>query len=608
MNYNRSDPQPLTAIIGIVPIKNHLLRHLRAIFWIVTLVLGFLQVWANLHRVGADGVNYLDMGEAYVRGEWNVAINGLWSPLYSWVLGLTMLVIHPSPFWEYAVVHLVNFVIYMCALGCFEFFLSGLIRYQKIKASDVANTGYTMLPEWVWKVLGYTLFIWVSLDMIGLVLINPDMCVAAVVYLIAGLILRIRMGAANWRLFALLGVILGLGYLAKTVMFLLALVFLSVSLFSLGNLQKAIPRVLLSLLIFLAIASPLIVALSIAKGRLTLGDSGILNYAWYVNGIPSRHWQGDPAGSGIPRHPTRRIFDVPAVYEFGSPVGGTNPMWYDPSYWYEGVTPHFDISQQIRAVMQNSRELLSILFGLNGSMIVSLLILFSLTRRGWLIVRDFFAYWFLLVPAIMAFAMYTVVHLEARYVGPFVALTCLSAFASIHLPDSQEYKRLVNCVAIVMLAMVFIPVDSSVAPRYNSSKVLDLVRGQGIVPNVYWQVAERLSQLGVRQGDTVVTASYANFGNVEWAHLARVRIVAEVYFRYDEPDTEKNNYWAANPSTKNQINQAFAQTGAKVIVANNVPSWASTTGWFRIENTSYYVYCLPHGQCGSENSGNSAIR
>ena len=32
----------------------------------------------------SDGVSYLDIGDAYFRGDWKAAVNAYWSPVYSW--------------------------------------------------------------------------------------------------------------------------------------------------------------------------------------------------------------------------------------------------------------------------------------------------------------------------------------------------------------------------------------------------------------------------------------------------------------------------------------------------------------------------------------------
>src|SRR5262245_3270190 len=99
--------------------KTYSQQRLRAIFWLLATVVGILHVLAGFSYMDGDGMSYLDVGDAYVRGDWN--INAYWSPLYPYIIGLALFFLKPSPFWEFPVVHLVNFIIYLCALGCFDF-------------------------------------------------------------------------------------------------------------------------------------------------------------------------------------------------------------------------------------------------------------------------------------------------------------------------------------------------------------------------------------------------------------------------------------------------------------------------------------------------------
>ncbi len=39
-------------------------------------------VAARQQSISVDGVNYLEMGAAYWRADWETAVNGIWSPLY----------------------------------------------------------------------------------------------------------------------------------------------------------------------------------------------------------------------------------------------------------------------------------------------------------------------------------------------------------------------------------------------------------------------------------------------------------------------------------------------------------------------------------------------
>ena len=89
MNRNLARLRPFRAFAPVAPSRQW---QLRAFFWLVAVVLGALHAWAGAMRqsMNADGIAYLDMGDAYWRGDWNMAINSVWSPLYSWLLGLVI--------------------------------------------------------------------------------------------------------------------------------------------------------------------------------------------------------------------------------------------------------------------------------------------------------------------------------------------------------------------------------------------------------------------------------------------------------------------------------------------------------------------------------------
>jgi len=570
-------------------VKEHRWLWLHAACGSVAVALGLLQSWVNCHAMQSDGISYLDMGDAYLRGDWQMAINGYWSPLYSWLLGVALRVIKPSPYWEFPVAHLVNFIVYVCALAAFAFFLREVISWHRARADKLSGGERVTLPGWAWLVLGYALFMWTALDLITLRYVTPDMCVAAFVYVTSGLIVRMRRGLSGWLNFVMLGVALGFGYLAKAAMFPLAFVFLGVSLVAVGDLKRAGPRVAVALLIFLLIGAPFIVALSRAKGRLTFGDTGKLNYAWYVNEIGYRHWQGEPTGSGTPKHPTRKVAEEPEVYEFGSPVGGTYPHWYDPSYWYDGIAPRFDLIRHMKNMLWRPYFYSFFVFALHGSLLIGLFTLFYMSGRGRLVIKDVAASWFLLVPGLAGFAIYMQVYVETRFIGSFVLLLLIALFASVRLSDSPESRRLVACVMIIIVAMFSLTVGPSNArAAYRAAR--DITRGREAVPNVYWQIAEELKRMGLQPGDKVASLMYSNKENVYWARLAKVQIVAEMFS--DAYGKDEDDFWTADKVVRARIIETFAKAGANIIVANSAPSWAAAEGWRRIGNTDHYVFFL----------------
>jgi hypothetical protein len=428
---------------------------------------------------------------------------------------------------------------------------------------------------------------------------SPDVLVSALVFVASALLLRIRTRRAGWLTFALFGLTLGVGYLSKTFMFPLAFVFLAVSLFAYGSLRRAVPRVALALFVFLAVSAPFVAALSRAKHRLTIGDTARLNYAWHVNRTtPFIHWQGDAAGTrggatGTPAHPTRKLLDSPAVYEFGSPVAGTYPPWYDPTYWYEGVRTRASVIGQLKAVARNVLLAYQFMFYrfFPGAILACLFILFYMSRRSLRrLVRDAASYWFLLLPALVASSFYMLVHFEQRYFAPFVVIIGMSLFAALRLPRSKDSKRLTAALVFVTLAMFTLSLGYY-SSRELYSTLRDLAPGRTAAlgrEDVQWQVADELGRMGVARGDGVASIGNAMFN--AWPRLARVRVVAEISTRTGG-DVEK--FWAADAALKRQVIETFTRTGAKVVVAEGIPQWANNAdGWQRIGATNYYAYFL----------------
>jgi 4-amino-4-deoxy-L-arabinose transferase-like glycosyltransferase len=584
-------------------------RRLEKLCWLVAVALGFLQAWGRRHYsadgvayMGADGISYLDIGDAYWRGDWAAAVNAMWSPFYSWLTGLALRLFQPSPYNEFTVIQLLNFTLYLVSLASFVFFLRELKRFRDMRMSNdgVDRDGghernFETLPEWAWLIFAYAIFVWTSLSMNRVARTSPDVLVSALVFNASALLLRIRTRRAGWLTFALFGLTLGLGYLSKTFMFPLAFVFLASSLFATGNLRRAAPRVALALVVFLAVAAPFIVALSRAKGRPTIGDTARLNYAWHVNGAQIFiHWQGEPgAPHGTPAHPTRKLLDSPAVYEFASPVAGTYPPWYDPTYWHEGLTARVSLTRQLKTVARNALLAYQFLFYrfFPAAVAACLFILFYVSRRTPReLARDASGYLFLLAPALVASGFYLLVHFEQRYFAPFVVVIGMSLFASVRLARSPDIGRLVAALVIFTLAMFTLSVGYYSA-RDLSSTIRDLLApGRAARRDVQWQVADELRRMKIAPGDKV--ASIGNTMFHAWPRLARVRVVAEISRRTGD---EVEKFWAGDAALKNRVMETFAGTGAKVVVAEGIPPWAAgTEGWQRIGMTNYFVYPVSH--------------
>lgn len=552
----------------------------------LAVTLAALHTWVAIsaHSMNADGIVYLDLGDAFWRGEWGTAMNAVWSPLYAWILGLALRLFDPAITWEFALIHLVDFAIYLGALVCFEQLWRQLWLYQE---GEQPHDGRISLPEWAWLAIGYTLFIWVSMSLIEIWAVTPDMLMACFVLLAAAQLVRLRRGADRWRDFALLGLWLGLGYLTKAIMFPLAFVFLLMALFSLGDVRRTWPKVLLSLMVFLLISGPWIALISASRGRFTFSDASTITYLRYVQGLPFVHWQGeDPPVNGTPLHPTRQILATPPIYEFATPIGGTYPVATDPVYWYEGAETRLNLPAQLRLLLASGLFYLDLFARQQAVLVTAVLLAWGL---GWqrpssplLLLRRYG----LTLIALTAFALYAPVLVEGRYVGVFVILFWGDLLANWRLPDAPTNRRLIPALSLIAVAVMWLNIFA-----FNLDGLATVTRG-GTTASIYnappptWpgETAVALHDLGLQPGDQVGIIGYGF--DAFWARLARVKIVAEM------PDSAADLFWRGSQETQTQVLQAFAQSGARAIVAEYVPAYADTVGWRQVGNSNYYIYLL----------------
>ena len=586
MNDNRDVTKPTETQSSFTENIDTKLTRLELAFWLLAIILGFAHVWADHHYLmNADAMSYIDIAEAYLRRDWHTAVNSYWSPLYSWLIALGLAIARPSPYWKFAVVHLVNFGMYLFALACFCFLMREMLHRQRSKRGEVLEHGLVTLPDWALLALGYSLFIWSSLFLVTVQLESPDMLVAAFVYLATAILLRIRRQPSSWAPFALLGICLGLGFLAKSVMFLLTPVFLIAALLAARNIRRGLPRVAVALALFLIVAGPFIYAMSKSKGSLTTGRSGRLNYLWAINRVQNTHWQGDEPGSGTPKHTSRKIFDNPPAFEFAEPVGGTYPVWYDPTYWYEGSTSHFDFGQQLRVFgggLTSYYELFSS-WGLQYGLLVGVVALFVMGGRGRLFFYDLTEQWSVILPALAGLGLYALVNVQGRYVASFIVLLWLALFMIVRLHHTPNALRFIRSIMLVVLALIILTTVAS-SSREIGLTLRQVVKGENPAAHEQWQVAEGLRDMGVAPSDKVafIGDSFRAF----WAHLLGTRVVAEI--RRDKVI----DFWQADAIVKGDVINAFAGTGVKAVVAEKPPAGVDLNGWKQIRDTDYYVYLL----------------
>jgi hypothetical protein len=541
-------------------------KKLRNVSLAVIIAIGVLRVWIGRYTLCPDGISYLDLSDAFASHRWLEAINSYWSPLYPWMLSW---VVPPvtSAKWQVPAAQMANILIYVLALGCFEFFLQAISERSR---SLEGQQGSTQLPQSPLRGVAYALFLWSSLDLIGVADVSPDLLVAAVVYGIAGLMVRVRT-RATISIFAALGLALGIGYWAKAIMFPLGVIFLTIARFAVPRNRQRFSKIGVSAVIFIIVAAPLVAVLSYKTGRLTFGDSGWLNYAASVSpGGGVRNWQGIPSESGVPVHPTRLIVEYPPVYEFAAPIGGTYPPTYDPAYWNAGHRWTWNARAQARVIARHAMTYAGLLISQSGLLAGTLALL---AVGGSSTLEAIAGHWPLLVMCFVPFGVYALVHAETRFLGAYVAIAWIVVLSSVRLPPHLA-NRMVPALLWAVAATMVISVIASTARAWRDSNDPCSVRPQVAV-------AEELERNGVTAG-----AKVASFGDGDWAYwarLAHLRIVAEIM----TPDLPE--FWKANAGRRQAVYDALAAAGSTIVVAQPPEFVPLDEGWSRLGGTSYYV-------------------
>jgi hypothetical protein len=560
--------------------SNH--QRTRVLLRALAVGLGILHAYAAIRSqsMNADGIAYLDIGDAYFRGDWTNAINPVWSPLYSWILGLVNFIFKPSMQWEFPSVHIVNFFIYLFTLACFEF------MWGRVRSSDAHHESHR-ISDPLWWTLGYLLFIWTTLSLIQMWAVTPDMLMAGLLFLGAGLIARIRSGDDRARVFLSLGLILGLGYLSKTFMFSVAPVFLGLAWLVQKRTWSAFTKVLMAAGMFLLVSMPFILLISNVKGKLTIGEAGTVTFLRYVNGMPFPHWQGDSERGIAPAHPSRVIHQSPAVYEFGEPVGGTYPITLDPSYWYEGLEPSFDLGGLLARLLSSSLVYAELFFQRQGILFACVLAMYMMGQWQGYSFWEILQRWALVIPAVIAFGLYGTVLVEGRYVGVFIMLFWTDILANVRLSAATNHRSWSNVLGgiavlglLANIAMFNLDGFKRLNPTLGTTTI-----SQTAPPARPLEVAQALYKLDIHQGDKVGVIGYAY--DSFWARLARVKIVAEMFEAQAIDDL-----WRGDEPLRQSVLQAFAASGVRAVVAEYVPGDVVLEGWHQVGNSNYFIYAF----------------
>jgi hypothetical protein len=560
--------------ISVISLRSWLERLLMSIpFWFaVGTLAATVMAWDSRHSMAPDGLSYLDMASETLRSGPHNLVNLLWSPLYPSLIALVLLLFHPLASIEIPLIHLLNWLIFVGVSLAFAFLVRTWFAEERDSAPQETNSARLgiLVPFAFW------LFFWSTIHFIPVSLVTPDLCVQGTVFLAAGICGQLARTSSSWKHDVALGGTLALGYYAKAAMFPLSLLLLLLLFLwpPIGSRRRY--GVLLAAVVFLLVSAPLIVVMSSRVGHLSTGGSGTLNYAWWVNKVPpyggsirmgmailDSLYTGKFSTSVTLTHPPRTLMEKPLILEFGSPMNGTYPLWYDPCYWNQGAEARFHLRQQLIALKENLLRY-GHAFVEMGSLFGGLLVLGVLRLKGPIAPKPERRWYWLLLWPLGASAMYACVHVEYRFLGAFFVLFWLAAY---HVMLSGTQKTTETAVlATVLCSLIVSTVGGGVLVHHYQT---DDPRHPD-----YLAIADGLRKLGIKQGDQLATVGDAF--EAYYARPAGIRVVAQI--------ADADEFWSLSAAETEKVKEALGSIGVKALLAKESP-YRLGDGWHEISGT-----------------------
>ncbi|MDB4793598.1 hypothetical protein OAG63_01035 [Methylacidiphilales bacterium] len=558
---------------------------------------GALEDWYGRFDYGADGIAYLDLAQAAGRGDWHLAMSPYWSVGYPTILASVRWMYPPTPLGEWSALRVVNLICFLATYLGFLAFLSASSRY----AAWIGGREETERGKLFVLIIGTGFFLLLQIENACVSRVSPDLLVSGVFFLACAISLRFFLRPAMSTAFGL-GLLLGFGYVLKAIFLPLSMAILSITFLHLflrrpNDRWMAIAKFGWALPAFALLAVPCIAATSVALGRLTLGETGALNYAWTVNHLPhGTQWQGGPPPLGQPIHPTQLLLRNPPVFAFGEPFHVTYPPIFNQFYWYDGYHKFFNLRNQLEALKLNFVEILKsftpgphVVVKALAEIALLLFWLAFLPGRRWEWWRRFIALWPVYLPALAGLLIYMLVVIEPRYLIGFLIVLATAPFLALYIPTELPSRKL-GCVIVGLVALAAVAIPAC----HKRDMVRHVWNNEPYTSDTQWKTGLYLIQAGLHPGDKVASVTVGNGVFCTWAHISGVHIVAQIGNDTFDPLDQVKDFllFADHPDVQQTVFNLFKQAGAVMVILPDVKSPLQGPGWEHIPGTDAWIHHL----------------
>jgi hypothetical protein len=519
----------------------------------LVLAVALREAWRSAATMNPDGVAYLDLSDRLLAGDWHHFISLYWSPFLPALLALARFVLGTGPEHEFEIAHAVMFVAAAAACAAWVVLLCACDRSFAAAAPERA----ALFGRRDIRLALHAAFAWTVLWLCPPEFVTPDLFLVAAILASAALLLR---ASQTGRGTFALGIALGGAYLIKFIALPLMVAFVAVLAFGPGSGTARARRAALALLGFATLALPWIATLTVTSGHLTAGDTGRLNYSWFVleHGriAPEAARSAEPAAM-------KQLLDKPPVFAFGDSSFGTLPAWADPVHWSTDVSSALDVRALLRAGRRELRTTVEILSP----------ILFTVGLAGLILIGRRDSPNPLLPLGIIAatgMALYSFVHVEGRLIAPFVPLGACALLA--HIAGTAELTRWrallvqVSAGVLVTIATILI-MGVELLLWVERRPSLDQFAVPAAVANAVATRAE--------PGRHIAVIGQAS-DMVALARRARLKLIAEI------PPRNVDAYWNSSGDQRECALAAMYDAGVRAVIAVSPYPDEPGPGWERL--------------------------
>jgi hypothetical protein len=587
------------------------LRRLWPIYCLVAALVTFGYALYDPYQIDGDAVAYMDIGDLIRAHNWHAVINGYWNPLYPSLLAIGHTLFHATRYTELRAYYMVSFGIFLLEMLAIVSFTDALVKLRELRETAASTTTKLsfLLDRYTLRYLGIAILVISTQRELSLGKIRPDALLQAFLLFAVAALLR-HLATSQLRYAALMGAALGLAYLTKSFAFVFTLLCILVLVAFRLFWQRQRPARIAAAAVLVAIcfsivAGPYIAALSKQKGRFDFGDSGNLNYVWFVGGTEKMHLQQDEpqlfgAADVHLKHPEKQLLKTPPIFSYKQLPYGTYPDWFDTSFFNERIKAHMNPHLQIIVIGQCIVRILRYMSNHPEAWLLLILLLIAGARLRLGVLPPSNTFW--LAPFLLGIAtlcIYGIVNVEDRYLSASFSLILLPLFAAARISPATEdnathitVTRTAAAAAVALLALLAVGESARTVGQLRR----DLVFAQspaGWYDRDTFRAAKALNALGVGPGDTIACiGTRACLYDHYWARLAGVRILTEIY----EPDPPLYPYLAAIPN-RDQVYNIVSSEGAKVLVGYFDPGLMTGTspvsaGWRELDGTPFYALPL----------------